>query len=78
MVVAMGKTSCFFIPFGNLFWPNHPVFPESNRSFAIVLISSCVWYFLWFLSPGLGGQSCFRRGQSPTGIFILSLDTFVT
>lgn len=33
MVVAMGRTSCFFIPSGNLFWPNHPVFPESSQFF---------------------------------------------
>lgn len=78
MVVTMRKTSYFFTLSGNLFWPNHLVFPESSCSFAIMLISSCVYYFLWLLSPGLGGLSCFGRGRSLTGMFTLSLDTFVT
>lgn len=66
----MRKTSCFLVPSDNSFRANHPVFPESSPSFAIMLISSCVYYFLWS-RPGRGRQSCSRRGHSLTGICAL-------
>lgn len=73
MVITMGKTSSFLIPSGNLLWANHPVFPEF-RSFAIMLILSCVYDFPWFWRPDLGRPSCFRRGHSSQEFFTLSLD----
>ena len=46
----------FLIPSAHLLWANYPVFPEF-RSFAIMLILSCVYYFPWFLRSDLGRLS---------------------